>query len=72
VEKMKRTEAQAKYKWDFSHLYKKQPMIEKKDLEKNWFSIVKEIATLKGKLNDEKSFFFQYLELDEKIRHGSD
>jgi oligoendopeptidase F len=60
---MKRTEAQAKYKWDFSHLYKTTDDW-KKDLEK-LVSIIKEIATLKGKLNDEK-VFFQYLELDEK------
>jgi oligoendopeptidase F len=66
---MKRTEAQAKYKWDLSHLYKTTDDW-KKDLEK-LVSIVKEIATLKGKLNDEKNFH-SILRIGWKIRHGSD
>ncbi|AUM63006.1 oligoendopeptidase F [Spiroplasma monobiae] len=60
---MKRKQAEKKYKWDFSHLYKnfgewKEDLLKAK-------SICKEIENMKGKLNQKESFI-NYLELDKK------
>lgn len=61
---MKRTQAENKYKWDFTHLY---PKIEdwKKDLTKV-VKLAQSYQKFKGHLHEKKTFF-QYLELDEKI-----
>ncbi|WP_368486830.1 oligoendopeptidase F [Spiroplasma sp. DGKH1] len=61
---MKRNEAPAQYKWDFTNLY---PTIDdwKKDL-KIIVEKLTEIITFKGKLNN-KDIFKKYLQLDDEI-----
>ncbi|ATZ18504.1 oligoendopeptidase F [Williamsoniiplasma somnilux] len=61
---MKRSEAQAKYKWDFSHLYKSDQEW-KNDLA-NLVSLAENFQAMKGKLN-QKEVFYKYLDLDNKI-----
>lgn len=61
---MKRSEAQSAYKWDFSHLYANDEQWQS-DLQ-IVIGLAKEIADMKGKLNQEE-VFYKYMDLDLEI-----